>query len=272
MILDTLAEEARRRVARAKAAVPLEAVRVAALGAAGERPSPEKDFARALAAPGLSFICEVKRASPSRGLIAGETADSPFPYLDIAREYEAAGAAAISVLTEPAYFLGSDAYLREIAAAVPLPALRKDFIVDPYQLYEARLLGASAALLITALLPGETLAEYLALTTALGMDALVEVHDEAEAERALQAGARIVGINNRDLRTFTVDLGTTARLRAALPPEVLVVAESGVTTPADIPRLGPGIAAVLVGESFMRAPDKRRHLEALRGAYAAGTP
>jgi indole-3-glycerol phosphate synthase len=264
VILDDLAAAARRRVEEAKRRVPLEAVREAALARGS---APEGAFARALSAPGLSFICEVKRASPSKGVIAAGWTDADFPYLDIAREYEAAGAAAISVLTEPTRFLGRDEYLAGIARSAGIPVLRKDFIVDPYQLYEAKVLGASAALLIAALLPEETLIQFIALTERLGMDALVEVHNEAEAAAALAAGARIIGVNNRDLRTFTVDLSTTPRLRHLIPPGHIVVAESGVSTPADIAALGPGIDAVLVGESFMRAPDKKRHLQELRAAY-----
>ncbi|MDR3314818.1 MAG: indole-3-glycerol phosphate synthase TrpC [Oscillospiraceae bacterium] len=259
MILDALAAAARLRVAAAKAALPLAALRARAEALPVQAGFP---FEAALAAPGLSFICEVKKASPSKGVIARD-----FPYLEIARSYAAAGAAAVSVLTEPEYFLGSDQYLREIAAAVPLPALRKDFTVDAYQIYEAKALGASAVLLICALLDLPALREYHALADSLGLSALVETHSEAEVETALAAGARVVGVNNRDLRSFQVDLATGERLGALLPPGVLFVAESGVATPADAARLRrAGADALLIGEALMRAPDKRAFLEAMRDA------
>jgi len=217
-------------------------------------------FEQALSSPGLSFICEVKKASPSKGVIAEN-----FPYLEIAREYEAAGAAAISVLTEPEYFLGDPRYLQEIAAEVKIPVLRKDFIIDPYQLYEAKAWGAQAALLICALLDTDTLRAYIGIAAELGLSALVEIHDEAEAEQALEAGARIIGINNRDLNTFSVDLGVSARLRKFIPAGVITVAESGIKSPDDIRALkGSGIDAVLIGESLMRSPNKKQFLSELR--------
>jgi indole-3-glycerol phosphate synthase len=260
VILDDIAAAARRRVAGAKEAQPLEALREAALSAPGENTGPPFPFERALTGPGLSFICEVKRASPSKGLIAGD-----FPYLRIAKEYEDAGAAAISVLTEPEFFLGSNAYLRAIAGAVKAPLLRKDFIVDPYQIYEAKTLGAAAALLICALLETRVLAEYISLTAALGLSPLVEVHDAEELQSALDAGARIIGINNRDLRTFQVDLGLSVRLRGLIPPGIITVSESGVSGAADIRLLREqGFDAALIGEALMRAPDKRRFLAELR--------
>jgi indole-3-glycerol phosphate synthase len=253
------------RVAKAKEAVPFKAVCDEAVSLAEKQAKLGGGptlfpFERALATPGLSFICEVKRASPSKGIIAEE-----FPYLQIAREYEAAGAAAISVLTEPEYFLGSDQYLREIAGEVKIPALRKDFIVDPYQIYEAKLLGAAAVLLICALLDTETLAFYVKTAHELNLSALVEIHDEAEAEAALRAGARIVGANNRDLRTFKVDIGVTACLRRFIPAGIIIVAESGISSPDDTRVLKElGIDAALVGESLMRAKDKKRFLAELR--------
>lgn len=260
MILDDIAAVARRRVAGAKEARPLEALRDDVLAGAGGG-GPLLPFERALSAPGLSFICEVKRASPSRGLIAEK-----FPYLQIAAEYEEAGAAAISVLTEPEFFLGSDAYLRDIAATVKLPLLRKDFTVDPYQIYEAKLLGASAVLLICALLETRTLGEYIGLAAELGLSCLTEVHGEGELRAALDAGSRIIGINNRDLRTFQVDLGLTGRLRRLIPPDCLAVSESGVRGAADIRALRDlELDAVLVGEALMRSPDKKRFLAELRG-------
>jgi indole-3-glycerol phosphate synthase len=220
-------------------------------------------FEQALSVPGLSFICEVKKASPSKGVIAED-----FPYLQIAEEYEAAGAAAISVLTEPEYFLGSDQYLREIAARVKIPVLRKDFVIDAYQIYEAKILGAQAVLLICALLDTATLAQYIVTAGELGLSALVEIHNEAEAEQALAAGARIIGINNRDLSTFNVDLGLSARLRKLIPAGIITVAESGLKSPDDLRALkDAGIDAVLIGESLMRSADKKQFLAELKAAY-----
>jgi indole-3-glycerol phosphate synthase len=217
-------------------------------------------FERALSAPGVSFICEVKRASPSRGVIAED-----FPYLQIAREYEAAGAAAISVLTEPDFFAGDPAYLREIAESVKIPVLRKDFIVDDYQLYEAKVWGASAVLLICALLGEKTLAAYLKLCGALGLSALTEAHTADEVSAAVNAGARVIGVNNRDLKTFTVDLNVSRRLRPLVPPSVLFVSESGIRTSGDVRALTEiGADAVLIGESLMRAGDKAAYLRMLR--------
>jgi indole-3-glycerol phosphate synthase len=274
VILDDIAAAARRRLARAKEERPLEALREALegraagggaveSGAAGANTAPAFPFERALAAPGLSFICEVKRASPSRGLIAED-----FPYLQIAGEYEEAGAAAVSVLTEPEFFLGSDAYLRDIAGALKIPLLRKDFTVDPYQMYEAKFLGASAALLICALLDPRTLGKYLALADSLGLSCLTEVHNGEELGAALDAGARIIGINNRDLGTFRVDLGLTGRLRKRIPPDRLAVCESGIRGAEDIRALrGLDLDAVLIGEALMRSPDKKRFLAELRAAY-----
>jgi indole-3-glycerol phosphate synthase len=220
-------------------------------------------FEKALSAPGLSFICEVKKASPSKGVIAED-----FPYLRIALEYEAAGAAAISVLTEPEYFLGDPRYLREIAADVKIPVLRKDFVIDAYQLYEAKIWGAQAVLLICALSDTDTLAGYIKIAGELGLSSLVEIHNEAEAEQALAAGARIIGINNRDLKTFNVNLSVAARLRKLIPAGVITVAESGIKSPDDIRALkDSGIDAALIGESLMRATDKKQFLAELRAAY-----
>ncbi len=218
-------------------------------------------FKQALAREGMSFICEVKKASPSKGLIAER-----FPYLEIAKEYERAGAAAISVLTEPVYFLGKDAYLREIAEMVQIPVLRKDFIIDAYQIYEARVLGASAVLLICALLEDEPLKEFLETAHEVGLDVLVEAHNEEEVKRALAAGADIIGVNNRDLKTFTVDINNSARLRRLVPEEVLFVSESGIRTSADVKRLEEmEVDAVLIGETLMRSTDKARLLGELAG-------
>ena len=256
-ILDQLADQARERVAAAKAALPLADLR---------RPAealPKGDFAfeKAIRKPGMSFICECKKASPSKGLIAPD-----FPYLEIAKAYEAAGADCVSVLTEPKWFLGSDGYLRDIAAAVSIPCLRKDFTVDEYMIWRAKLLGASAVLLICAILTPRQLGEYLDLCDDLGLAALVEAHDETEIRTALDAGARMVGVNNRNLKDFTVDTENSRRLRTLVPEGVLFVAESGVRDGADVRRLrDSGADAVLVGEALMRAPDRTAKLAELRG-------
>lgn len=267
-ILDQLASYARERVVRAKEKVPLEELREQARALPkgafpGEAALPKEPFPfeTALRKPGISFICECKKASPSKGLIAPE-----FPYLEIAREYEKAGADCISVLTEPKWFLGSDTYLKEIAGSVSIPCLRKDFTVDPYMIYEAKVLGASAVLLICAILTGEELREYIEICDELGLSALVEAHDEAEVEAALGAGARIIGVNNRNLKDFTVDTDNSRRLRERIPKEVLFVSESGVSEAKDVARLREiGADAVLIGETLMRAADKTAKLKELRG-------
>ena len=257
-ILEQLAAHAKERVALAEQACPLEILREKA----SRMEKGDGSFERALRRPGLSFICECKKASPSRGVIAEN-----FPYLQIAREYEEAGADAVSVLTEPKWFLGSDRYLREIAETVSLPCLRKDFTVDEYMIYEAKLLGASAVLLICSILSSRQLREYLQVCETLGLSALVETHDEGEVDMALEAGARIIGVNNRNLRDFSVDTENSRRLREQIPAEVLFVSESGVRTAADAAALREiGADAVLVGEAMMRATDKRAMLAELRGA------
>lgn len=256
-ILDQLADHARERVAAAKAALPLADLRRQA------EALPKGDFAfeKAIRKPGMSFICECKKASPFKGLIAPD-----FPYLEIAKAYEAAGADCVSVLTEPKWFLGSDEYLRDIAAAVSIPCLRKDFTVDEYMIWRAKLLGASAVLLICAILTPRQLGEYLDLCDDLGLAALVEAHDETEIRTALDAGARMVGVNNRNLKDFTVDTENSRRLRTLVPEGVLFVAESGVRDGADVRRLrDSGADAVLVGEALMRAPDRTAKLAELRG-------
>lgn len=256
-ILDRLAAHARERVAAAQEILPLEALRRQALSL----PKGTFGFEKALRKEGLSFICECKKASPSKGLIA-----PAFPYLRIAGEYEAAGADAISVLTEPKWFLGSDAYLREIAAAVSLPCLRKDFTVDAYMLYETKVLGASAVLLICSILREEQLREYLRICDELGLSALVEVHDEGEVPMALRAGARIIGVNSRNLKDFSINTGNSRRLRSMIPRDVLFVSESGVSSPEDVVKLREmGADGVLIGEALMRAPDKKARLAQLRG-------
>lgn len=218
-------------------------------------------FYQALKKEGMSYICEVKKASPSKGLIA-----PAFPYLEIAKEYQEAGAAAISCLTEPFYFQGSDRYLQEITAAVDIPVLRKDFTVDEYMIFQAAAYGAAAVLLICAILNDEQLKEYRELAEELGMDALVEAHDEEEAERALKSGTRIIGVNNRNLKTFQVDMQNSIRLRKLAPENVVFVSESGIKTSGDIQKLYDNqVDAVLIGETLMRSQDKKAALEELNG-------
>lgn len=257
MILEKLAEASRYRVEKRKVRKSPELLR-------REAESMERDtgfpFEAALRKPELSFICEVKKASPSKGVIAPE-----FPYLQIASEYEEAGADAVSCLTEPEYFQGSDRYLKEIAGKSSIPVLRKDFTVDPYMIYEAKVLGASAVLLICALLDRGEIREGIQIADSLGMSALVEAHEEEEVEKALDAGARIIGVNNRDLRTFQVNLDNSRRLRRLVPPEILFVSESGIRTSEDIRRLREnGTDAVLIGETLMKRPDKKKALRELK--------
>lgn len=263
MILEKIAADTRELLAEKKGKKPLKQVEQEAR-CAPESAAPS--FAEAIRGPGISFICEVKRASPSKGVIA-----PVFPYLEIAREYVSAGASAISVLTEQKYFLGQDRYLTEIAAQAPLPVLRKDFTVDPYQIFEARILGAKAVLLICALLEKELIREFLAIAEDLGLSAIVEAHDEREVETALSAGSRIIGVNNRDLKTFTVDMETSIRCRSLVPRDVLYISESGIETPEDMKRLEEaGVDAVLIGETLMRSTDKRAALKHLRSQLSVG--
>lgn len=258
MILDKIAAKTRERVESQKQEISLEKMKQKALSL------PKKDdfpFEKALATKDLSFICEIKKASPSKGLIAKD-----FPYLEIAREYEEAGASAISILTEPYFFQGSNDYLREVTNIVSIPILRKDFTIDEYQIYEAKTLNASAVLLICALLDTDTLKKYIAIADSLGLSALVEAHSEEEVESALKAGARIIGVNNRDLKTFTVDIKNSIRLRSLVPDSILFVSESGIKTAEDIKALYENKTnAVLIGETFMRSPDKKRQLAILKG-------
>ncbi|MCM1038320.1 MAG: indole-3-glycerol phosphate synthase TrpC [Roseburia sp.] len=270
-ILDQLAAHARERVEQAKRNVPLEVVKERAYSLTkgmndstdtrGWKKLEKFAFEKALQKDDITFICECKKASPSKGLIAEE-----FPYLQIAGEYEAAGADCISVLTEPKWFLGSDEYLREIAEAVSIPCLRKDFTVDDYMIYEAKTLGASAVLLICSILPKEQMQEYIAVCDELGLSALVEAHDEKEVQMALDIGARVIGVNNRNLKDFSVDTENSRRLRELIPKDVIFVSESGVSSVEDVAKLREiGADAVLVGETLMRAADKRKRLRELRG-------
>jgi indole-3-glycerol phosphate synthase len=258
MILDTIIESTIRRVASEKEIDSPSSVKEKALASILDDDFP---FERALRKKGISFICEVKKASPSKGIICED-----FQYLDIAKEYENAGADAISVLTEPEFFKGDNRFLKEISSAVKIPTIRKDFIIDIYQIYQARTLGASAVLLICSVLDDSKLEEYIETAHGLGMSALVEAHDAAEISRALKAGAKIVGVNNRDLKTFNVDLNVSKNLRDLVPKNILFVSESGISTHNDIESLGNfGVDAVLVGEALMRSDDKKKYLETLRG-------
>lgn len=259
MILHEIAEKTRNRIEEQKRKIPIEELKAQAADMDTDTGFP---FERALKGKELAFICEVKKASPSKGIIA-----EAFPYVEIARSYEEAGAAAISVLTEPDFFQGSLAYLREIKKAVGLPVLRKDFIIDPYMIYEAKTAGADAVLLICAILTDQELLEYRKLAESLGMSALVEAHDAEEVSRALRAGSKIIGVNNRDLKTFRVDIGNSLRLRGLVPENIVFVSESGMDCPRDIRRLEEnGTDAVLIGELLMKSRDRKKTLQELKGA------
>ena len=260
-ILEEIAARTRERIAKEKSCIFVSELenRIQEVNKnAGKRIT----FLQALQKDGMSYICEAKKASPSKGLIAPD-----FPYLAIAKEYEQAGASAISCLTEPFYFQGADQYLREISAAVQIPVLRKDFTVDEYMIYQAKSLGASAVLLICAILDDGELRAYRQLAKELGLDALIEAHDEYEVGRVLNLGAEIVGVNNRDLRTFQVDMNNSIRLRKMAPDNVVFVSESGIRTPEDIRLLYENkVDGVLIGETLMRSPDKKAALESLNGS------
>lgn len=256
-ILDELAEYAKLRVKKAKENVSLEELKEQALAL----PKGNFDFEEALRKEEMSFICECKKASPSKGIIAED-----FDYLKIAKEYEAAGADCISVLTEPKWFMGSDDYLREIANTVKLPCIRKDFTVDEYMIYEAKVLGAKAVLLICAILSARQLKEYIKICDELGISALVEAHDEAEIKMAVEAGARIIGVNNRNLKDFSVNTNNSKRLRQRIPENLIFVSESGIKDSEDIKALeAENVDAVLIGEALMKASDKTLKLKELRG-------
>ena len=266
-ILEEIAEKTRERIQEEKKKTPvsllLEKIREREKleKETGKQKEQKQSFRKALQKDGMSYICEVKKASPSKGIIAPE-----FPYLDIAREYEKAGARAISCLTEPFYFQGKNEYLEEITREVSIPVLRKDFTVDEYMIYEAKALGASAVLLICAILDDKQLLEYGRLAKELGMDALVEAHDETEVARAVSAGAEIIGVNNRDLRTFQVNVRNSIRFRNLAPENILFVSESGIKTQKDIQILRDNqVDGVLIGETLMRSPDKKKALEVLNG-------
>lgn len=258
MILDTIVEATKIRVAQEKQVESPEAVKAAALALPSDTGFP---FEAALRQQDFNFICEVKKASPSKGIIAEH-----FPYLDIAKEYEVAGAAAISVLTEPDFFKGDKKYLQEIASTVKIPVLRKDFIIDEYQIYQAKVWGASAILLICACLDVPTLTKFRELADSLGLSSLVEAHDENEVQMAIDCGARIIGVNNRNLKDFTVDVQNSVRLRNLVQDDVIFVSESGLETPEDIQVLRDNnIGVALMGETFMRSRNKVEKLAYLYG-------
>lgn len=256
-ILEQLAEHAAERVEKEKILLPYDAVKERALAL----PKGQFEFEKALKKDDIAFICECKKASPSKGVIAED-----FPYLKIAEEYEKAGADCISVLTEPKWFLGSGKFLREIAEKVSIPCIRKDFTVDDYMIYEAKLMGAKAVLLICSILTEQQIAGYIEVCDSLGLSALVEAHDEAEVKMAVNCGARLIGVNNRNLKDFSVNTENSRRLRESVPPEIVFVSESGVSSAEDIALLRKaGVDAVLIGETLMRAGDKSAKLAELRG-------
>ncbi|MEI6738368.1 MAG: indole-3-glycerol phosphate synthase TrpC [Pseudomonadota bacterium] len=250
MILDNIVERTRIRVERAKRERPVQHLKM----------RETRDFVGALrCAEDMAVIAEIKKASPSKGII-----DPEFNYLEIAKAYQSAGVTAVSVLTEPEFFMGANEILTAVSEAIELPILRKDFTIDEYQIFEARAIGADAVLLIAAVLETEKLREFLQIAREQGLAAIVEVHDEGEAASALQAGAEIVGVNNRNLKTFEVDLGTSLRLRALIPKDIIFISESGIETAQDIARLRDvGVNGVLIGETLMRAVDKGAKLREL---------
>jgi len=258
MILDEIAAYARTRVENAKKEISLQHIREQALSL----PKGNFCFKRALENPDMSFICEIKKASPSKGLISMD-----FPYIEIAKEYETAGADCISCLTEPKWFMGSDEIFFDICSHVKLPMLRKDFTIDEYQLYEAKCIGADAVLLICALLDTKTIQKFLTICEEMGICAIVEAHDEEEIKSAVSAGARLIGINNRNLKDFTVDFTNTLKLKDKVPSDILLIAESGIKSQEDIKALKKaGVDAVLIGEALMKAKNKHKILESFRRA------
>ena len=259
-ILEEIAAKTRERVAEAKNKVSLEEMKQKAESLNADTGFP---FENAIKEGSLSFTCEAKKASPSKGLIAED-----FPYVEIAKEYEKGGASAISVLTEPFWFMGSNEYLKEIREEVNIPIIRKDFTVDEYMIYEAKVIGADAVLLICAILDDESLKKYMQIADSLGLSAL-ETHDEEEVKRAVAAGARLIGVNNRDLRNFTVDINNSLRLRNLVPEDITFVSESGIKGEKEIRELAMGkVDGVLIGETMMRAGESR--IETLKSLIKAG--
>lgn len=258
MILDDIADKTRERVRVMKQRVSLNDIKTEALSCKVGNDFP---FKKALLTKDISFICEVKKASPSKGIIAEN-----FPYVEIAKSYEQAGASAVSVLTEPYYFKGDNKYLSEIKNNISLPVLRKDFTVDEYMLYEAKIISADAVLLICSLLSDKELQSYLEIADGLGLSAIVEAHDESEIIKALKANADIIGVNNRNLKDFTVDINNSIKLRKLVPSNIVYISESGIKTSADVSALKKNNTdAVLIGESFMKSENKKAELEYLRG-------
>lgn len=257
-ILRKLADSAKIRVQDSKKIVSLTEMMKSANSMGNDTGFP---FEAALKKEGMSFICECKRASPSKGVISED-----FPYLQIAKDYEAAGADAISVLTEPTMFLGERRYLKEISDSVSIPCLRKDFIVDEYMVYESKTLGASAVLLICSILTPDELRRFIRIAHGLGMSALCEAHNATEIRTAIDCGARIIGVNNRDLKDFSVNPNNCLALRNSVPHGVLFVAESGIKSREDVKPLEDAkVDAVLIGETMMRSKDKKAMLDELRG-------
>ena len=258
MILDDIIAATKIRVEKAKQAIPLEEMKQAALAMPINQDFP---FEKALTGEGIRFICECKKASPSKGVIVED-----FPYLEIAKAYEEAGASALSVLTEPDFFQGENRFLTEIKQAVSLPVIRKDFIIDAYQIYEAKVIGADAVLLIATILNEEELDALQRLARELGLSALVEAHTEEELLKALRTNPKMIGVNNRDLKTFKVDIQQSIRLRALVPDDILFVAESGISERQQVIELEEGnVDAILIGETMMISPDKKGMLDRLRG-------
>ena len=258
MILSKITDATKIRVNRQKKEIPPDIMEITALNMNIDNKFP---FEKALHKNDIAFICEVKKASPSKGIIAEH-----FPYIDIAKDYEKAGADAISVLTEPDFFLGKGEYLKEISKQVKIPLLRKDFIIDQYQIYEAKVLGANAVLLICSLLDTEKLKEYIKLCDNIGISALVEAHTKEEILSAIKAGARIIGINNRNLKTFKVDIQNAVNLRQYVPKDIIFIAESGIKTAEDIDILRKAdVNAVLIGQTLMKSHNKKEMLDSLKG-------
>lgn len=261
-VLETLAERAKERAAMYRRKIPFSEMRAAA----ESHVLTDRPFLSALSKPGLSIIAEVKKASPSKGSI-----DSVFDYLSIAREYEEGGADCISCLTEPTMFMGSDSYLEEVSSLVAIPVLRKDFIVDPYMIYQARVLSASAILLIASILSFEELREFGQIAESLGLSALYEAHDEKEIDKVLESGAKNIGINNRNLKSFEVNKNLSRRLIASIPDEIVSVSESGITTADEaVAAFEAGFDGVLVGESLMRSVDRKTFLRVMKNGKCQG--
>ena len=257
VMLDEIVEKTKLRIDEEKKIKSLDDLKAEVLSKEIEMDFP---FKKALSEPDISIIAEVKRASPSKGLIAED-----FDYVKIAKEYEEAGASAISVLTEPYFFLGSDDYLSDIAQNVSIPILRKDFVIDEYMIWQAKALGASAILLIVSILDTVQLKKYLDLAHDLGLSAIVETHDASEISTAMIVGAEIIGVNNRNLNDFTVDIENSINLRRCVSGDVVFISESGIKTKEDVTRLKENnVDAVLIGETLMKSDDKKSMISELK--------